>query len=292
MPNDLDQAYEHCRQIARSHARNFYYAFRTLPGPKRNAIYATYAFCRMCDDIADDDLPLEDKERLFARTRELLALSRNGAVEDPVFAALQDATAAYSIPVRYFEDVVDGVETDLTRSRFQTFGELREYCYKVASAVGLICIEVFGYTDPRARDHAIDLGLAMQLTNILRDVREDAERGRIYLPREDMAAFGYSEEELFAGVANERFRRLMQFQAERARGYFAGGKRLIPLLSPRSRACAWVLHGFYSKILDRIEAADFDVFKERINLRDREKLLLMAKLWALSLIPVARRPRR
>ena len=286
MASDLDLAYDHCRQIAKVSARNFYYAFRTLPGRQRRAVHATYAFCRTCDDIADDDLPLEDKERLFAHIREMLLQSRNGTADDPIFVALRDAAETYSIPAHYFEEVIQGVELDLTQSRFDTFDELRAYCYKVASAVGLICIEVFGYTDPSAREYAVDLGIAMQLTNILRDLREDAERGRIYLPRDELAKFGYSEDELFAGVVNDPFRRLMQFQADRARRYFASGRRLVPLLSPRSRACVRVLHDLYSRILDRIESADFDVFKERISLGDREKLLLMAKLWALSLIPI------
>ena len=286
MASDLYLAYDHCRQIAKVSARNFYYAFRTLPGRQRRAVHATYAFCRTCDDIADDDLPLEDKERLFAHVREMLVQSRNGTADDPIFVALRDAAETYSIPAHYFEEVIQGVELDLTQSRFETFDELRAYCYKVASAVGLICIEVFGYTDPTAREYAVDLGIAMQLTNIMRDLREDADRSRIYLPRDELAKFGYSEDELFAGVVNDPFRRLMQFQADRARRYFASGRRLIPLLSPRSRACVRVLHDLYSRILDRIESADFDVFKERISLGDREKLFLMAKLWALSLIPI------
>ena len=288
MSTDLDRAYEHCRQIARDHATNFYYAFRTLPKRKRNAIYATYAFCRICDDIADEDLPLEEKELRFAQTREMLAGSGNGVAASPVFSALSAARADFDLPERHFEEVIEGVEMDLTRNRFETFDDLRGYCYKVASAVGLICIEVFGYEDPRAREYAVDMGLAMQLTNILRDVREDAERGRIYLPLDEMASFGYTEQELLRGTVNEPFRDLMKFQADRARGYFATGSKLIPLLAPRSRACLWVLHALYSRILDRIERADFDVFAERIGLSRTEKLYLMAKLWALSLLPVAR----
>ena len=288
MSTDLDQAYEHCRQIARDHATNFYYAFRTLPKRERNAIYATYAFCRICDDIADEDLPLEEKRRRFAQTRKMLEESGNGAGGSPVFSALGGARADFNIPKRHFEEVIEGVEIDLIQSRFDTFDDLREYCYKVASSVGLICIEVFGYDDPNAREYAVDMGLAMQLTNILRDVREDAERGRIYLPLDEMASFGYTEQELLNGVVNEPFRNLMKFQACRARSYFATGRKLIPLLAPRSRACPSVLHILYSHILDRIERADFDVFAGRIGLSRTEKLFLMAKLWALNLLPVAR----
>ena len=198
MPTELDLAYEHCRRVARAQATNFYYAFRTLPKRQRRAIYAAYAFCRLCDDIADEDLPLDEKRRRFAETREMLRQSGTGGTADsPVFVALGGAQAEFGIPTRLFEEVIEGVEMDLVRSRFDTFDELREYCYKVASVVGLICIEVFGYEDPDAREYAVDMGLAMQLTNILRDVREDAERGRIYLPLDEMAACGYTEDELF-----------------------------------------------------------------------------------------------
>ncbi len=291
MPTELDLAYEHCRRVAREQATNFYYAFRTLPGRQRNAIYAAYAFCRLCDDIADEELPLEEKRRRFAETRELLLASGTGGADSPVFIALGGARAEFGIPVQLFEEVIEGVEIDLVKSRFDTFDELREYCYKVASVVGLICIEVFGYEDPDAREYAVDMGLAMQITNILRDVREDAERGRIYLPLDEMAACGYTEEELFEGVVNEPFRELMRMQARRARDYFESSQRLMPLLAPRSRACPRVLHTLYSRVLARIERADYDVFAERVGLPRTEKLYLMAKLWALSLIPTAR-PRR
>ena len=288
MPTDLDVAYDHCRKVAREQATNFYYAFRTLPARQRNAIYAAYAFCRLCDDIADEDLPLDEKRRRFAETRRMLAESEGGDSGDPVFRALGDARAGFGIPRRLFEEVIEGVEIDLVQSRFETFDDLRGYCYKVASVVGLICIEVFGYEDPAAREYAVDMGLAMQLTNILRDVREDAERGRIYLPLDEMASFGYTERDLFRGVVNDPFRDLMRFQARRARAYFATSRKLMPLIAPRSRACPSVLHTLYSRILDRIERAGFDVFAERIGLGRTEKLYLMGKLWTLSLLPAAR----
>ena len=187
MATELEQAYDHCERIARAQAKNFYYAFRTLPARKRRAIYATYAFCRVCDDIADEDRPGDAKRRLMADTRRLLKQGGNGAVAEPVFMALKDTSESFGIPVRRFEEIIEGVEMDLTRARYRTFDELREYCYRVASTVGLICIEVFGYSDPRAKDYAIDLGLAMQLTNILRDLKEDAQRGRIYIPQDEIA---------------------------------------------------------------------------------------------------------
>jgi len=285
MRTELDRAYDHCQQIAKQHVKNFYYAFRTLPAKKRRAIYAAYAFCRACDDIADDNLPVPEKRRLLAQTRQRLAQSRNGQSHDAVFLAVGDTMHAFAIPLRYFEEIIEGVEMDLVQTRYQTFEELRGYCYKVASVVGLICTEVFGYDDPSAREYAIDLGLAMQLTNILRDIKEDAARGRIYIPLDDMAAFGYPERDLLEGLNNEAFRNLMRSQIARARRYFDSGKRLIPLLAAESRACPAVLQGVYSTILDRIEASGYNVFERRIGLSKPEKLFLAVKLWAGTLIP-------
>jgi phytoene synthase len=279
MTPDLQSAYEHCQRVAREHAKNFYYAFRTLPTDKRNAIYAAYAFCRVCDDIADEDMPPEQQRRLFEETRALLLRASSGTVDDPVFAALGHALSLFDIPVRYFEDVIEGTEMDLSVRRFETFDDLKAYCYKVASAVGLICIEVFGYEGEYAREHAIDLGIAMQLTNILRDVKEDAGRGRIYLPLEDLCRFGYTESELMRGEFKDSFRDLMRFQVCRARRYFEGGNLLVPLVSPESRPCLAALSGVYSALLDRIEDANYQVFDRRISLRASEKLLIVAKLW-------------
>ena len=284
MTGDLDQAYIHCQRIAKSQAKNFYYAFRTLPSAKRRAIYAVYAFCRYCDDVADDGLPPEEKSRLLTETHDRLH-DPVLADDDPVFMALEGAISDFAIPRSYLEDIIRGVEMDLEVSRFETFEDLREYCSLVASAVGLICIEIFGYEDPAAREYAVDFGIAMQLTNIIRDIREDAERDRIYIPLEDISRFGYSERELMESRNNENFRSLMDFQATRARMYFDSGERLLPLLSRESRACAGVLHQLYSRILDRIESTGYDVFEQRIGLSVSEKLLLMARLWAGSVTP-------
>ena len=284
MENDLKTAYDHCKRVTRAEAKNFYYGFRTLPARKRRAIYAAYAFCRLCDDIADGDLPLGEKRRLLGETRGRL-ISPNSADPHPVFVALRDTIDSYSIPMQYFDEVIEGVEMDLTRTRYGTFEELEVYCYRVASAVGLVCIEIFGYTDARAKEYAVDLGLAMQLTNILRDVREDACRGRIYLPLDEMAEFGYTEEDLERSVLNEPFRQLMHFQTARARQRFERGLRILPLVSADSMACLGLLHGVYSSILDLIEASGFDVYSRRVGLPTREKLLLMARLWAASFVP-------
>lgn len=284
MERELKAAYDHCKRVTRAEAKNFYYAFRTLPAEKRRAIYAAYAFCRLCDDIADGDLPTDDKSRLLDETR-----ARLGSDTDvdglPVFLALRDTIEAFDIPVRHFHEIIDGVEMDLTTTRYATFEELRVYCYRVASAVGLVCIEIFGYEDEGAKEYAVDMGLAMQLTNIVRDVREDSLRGRIYVPLDELERFGYTEPDLEHGVVNEPFRRLMEFQAARAREHFERGRRIVPLLSADSRACLALLHGLYSRILDRIEAAGFDVYSRRVGLATHEKLFLLAKLWAVSFIP-------
>lgn len=290
MATELDQAYDHCQRIAKEHARNFYYAFRTLPSKKRRAIYAAYAFCRYCDDVADEELASDEKNRLFAELRHDLAESRSGNSDGPVLQALQDASQAFGIPYEYYEEVIEGVEMDLVKTRFADFEELKAYCYKVASVVGLICIEVFGYEDQNAREYAVDLGIAMQITNILRDVREDAERDRIYLPQDDMAMFGYSERELMEGVVNDAFRNLMAYQVQRARRYFESGKRLFPLLPSESRACPMMLHAVYSGVLDRIEESGYNVFERRIGLSKPEKLLMLARLWAANLIPSMPKP--
>lgn len=287
MPTELDNAYRYCQDIAKSNAKNFYYAFRTLPINKRKAIYAVYAFCRYCDDIADEPRSLSEKHRLFKETQLLLNNSFNRSnTTHPVFKATSHTAQTIGIPLDYFNEVLAGVKMDLTKNRYQNFTELREYCYRVASVVGLICIEIFGYSDPKARNYAIDLGLAMQLTNIMRDIKEDVELNRIYLPMNEISSFGYSETELLARSNTSAFKNVMQVQTRRARQYFENGRKLIPLISRDSRACPATLLNIYNTILDRIEMSDFDVFTKRIGLNTAEKLIIMAKLWATNLIPM------
>ena len=296
----LDSAYDHCQRVAKEHAKNFYYAFRTLPPRKRRAIYAAYAICRLWDDIADDDTPLSEKRRMFAETRRTLAATLSGEtltphsspLTPPEFIALADATTAFSIPIHYYDAILEGVESDLVKTRFADFAELRDYCYKVASVVGLICIEVFGYDDPSAEGYAVDMGIALQLTNILRDLNEDAERDRIYLPQDEMARFGYTDQDLKNRVVNEPFRSLMKYQAERARSYYARSRPLFDMVELESRTCLRVLHEAYAAILDRIEQSGFDVYSQRIGLSASEKLLITARLWigsAALTIPLVRR---
>ena len=282
---DLQAAYQECRQITRREARNFYYAFVLLPSERRRAIYVAYAFCRYCDDAVDSESSIDEKLRRLADLRRLLERCYEGEADEPVFVGLSQVAREYAIPREYFEDVLSGMEADLVKTRYQDFDELRQYCYQVASAVGLICIHIFGFKDERAMAHAIDLGLAMQLTNISRDVKEDLEFGRIYLPQDELARFGCTEEDLRAGRANDAFRELMRFQTQRARTYFQSGFQLLPYLSPRSRACAAVLGRIYSRLLDRIEVAGYDVFSQRVSLSTSEKLGVMARSWAASMWP-------
>jgi len=284
--SDLKLAYDACRAITRREAKNFYYAFLTLPAAKRRAIYAAYAFCRYCDDSVDQETSAEAKMTALAELQANLEDTYSGRTSSPVFLALGDAAKRYDIPRDYFREIILGVESDLVKDRFQNFDELREYCYRVASVVGLICLQIFGYKNDDAKEYAVDLGLAMQLTNIIRDVREDLEMGRVYLPQDEMARFGYSEEDLRNGVRNQAFRELMKFQSQRARDYFDRGFKLLPYLSRRSRACPAVLGALYSKVLDRIEASDYDVLESRVSLTKAEKIGITTKTWLGSMLPL------
>ena len=285
----LQLGYRQSRAITRSEAKNFYYAFLTLPQARRSAIYVVYAFCRHCDDAVDTAGSDHDKLSALANLRFNLGEAYSQRTSDPLFEALADVAFRYDIPEEYLEDVIRGVEADLTKTSYKDFEELRGYCYQVASVVGLICLQIFGYQDAKAKEYAIDLGLAMQLTNILRDVREDLEMGRVYLPQDELSRFGYSEAELRDYAINDAFVALMRFQAERARHYFNSGFQLLPYLSPRSRSCPAVLGRIYSKVLQHIEASDYDVFHERISLSKGEKLRVTAQTWLTTVLPLGRR---
>jgi phytoene synthase len=282
----LQEAYRYCQELAKREAKNFYFGFVLLPPAKRQAIYAGYAFARRCDDIVDSDLDPDEKSRQLAEYRSRLEQCLHGHPSDPIFLALQDTIRRYRIPPEYFWQLIDGVEMDLTVRRYPTFADLRRYCYGVASTVGLISIEIFGYRDSQqARQHAEDLGIALQLTNILRDIREDAERDRIYIPQDEMERFRYSEADILGGIANETSLHLMRFQVERAREYFERGRELLPLLPRRPRACTAVLQGIYSRILERIEARPSAVLRERVSLSGSQKLALAGRELVRSLVP-------
>jgi phytoene synthase len=285
--SELELAYAHCRDLTRREAKNFYYAFVTLPLEKRKAIYAAYAFCRHCDDSVDEAASSEDKLAALAGLQSSLEDTYQGRAPSPMFLALADAAERYAIPEDYFHQIILGVESDLVKSRYRDFDELRQYCYRVASVVGLVCLQIFQYRDEVAREYAVDLGLAMQLTNIMRDVREDWEMGRVYLPQDEMARYGYTEMNLGAGIHNEAFVELLRFQGQRAREYFRSGFRLLPHLSRRSRACPAVLGAIYSRVLDRIEASGYDVLGERrIALSTSEKARITARAWLASTLSI------
>lgn len=286
MSGELDAAYEYCRAFTKHEARNFYYGFLLLPAAQRRAIYAAYAFARECDDIVDGGLVVEEARRLLGLQRKRLDECLAGEPDGPVFEALGDAVTRFQIPHGYFYELVDGVGADLTVRRYADFEALKAYCYGVASIVGLISIEVFGYEGGEgARRHAADLGIALQLTNILRDIREDGERGRVYIPQDEIEACGYSERELLAGVVTPAFRRLVEFQSVRARGYFLEGRKLLPLLPRRARACVGVMAGIYESILAGIQRDPAAIFRRRVGVGTGAKLMLAGRELVRSLAP-------
>ena len=278
MSDELSAAYRYCQAVTRREAKNFYYGFILLPAEQRRAIYAAYSFARDCDDIVDAGLPVEEASARLAAQRELLDRCLEGSPQGPVFLALADVVRRYDIPRDYFHRLIEGVETDLTVRRYATFDELKRYCYLVASVVGLISVEIFGYEGgEEARGHAANLGIALQLTNILRDVQEDLQRGRIYLPEDEMARFCYKGDFLRQGVANEAFHRLMAFQVARAEEYFEEGRMLLPLLPRRARACVGVMAGIYRTILADIARRPETVLRQRVSLSAGQKLALAGR---------------
>ncbi len=236
MNPDLASSYAHCQRIARRAAGNFYYSFLVLPRAKRRAMCALYAFLRATDDLGDSDRSLAERRDALAAWRRELTGALAGASDSAILPALVDTVESYEIPCEYLYDCITGVEMDLDGREYDTFADLEDYCYHVASVVGLACIHIWGFSDPAALEPARRLGIAFQLTNILRDLKEDSERGRVYLPREDLRRFGYTPEELAAGVQNASFRELMNFQIARADDYYRAGAALEPLLSRDSRA--------------------------------------------------------
>ncbi|HZO82875.1 MAG TPA: presqualene diphosphate synthase HpnD [Candidatus Binataceae bacterium] len=275
----LEADYARCATITRRASSNFYYAFMLLPGERRRALYAVYAFCRFIDDIADD-VAVGDPGALLGRWRAELGRVYDGSPTHPISRALAHNVRRYSIPRRYFEEIIDGVEMDLARTRYERFEELRLYCYRVASAVGLICIEIFGYRNPRTRDYAENLGVAFQLTNIIRDVSEDAARGRIYLPLEDLRRFGVSEDDILRGVDSYKFRRLMEFETARARGFYAESQRALAAEDRAAMLCAEAMRSIYSALLERIARKNYGVLGRRHRLSTPRKLYLVGRAWA------------
>jgi len=278
------EAYAYCRGVTRRSGSSFAQAFRLLGAERRGGLDAVYAFCRFVDDIADD-ATRRDPAALLARWRAELERVYTGTPEHPIAVALADAARRFALPRRHFVDLIHGVEMDLERRRYQTFDQLHEYCYLVASTVGLLCIEIFGHRTAAAFDYAKDLGVAFQLTNILRDVHEDAERGRLYLPLEDLARFGCAEDELLAGRYSPRVAALMAFECGRARAYYLRARGSLAPEDRRALAPAEAMRLIYERLLSRIESRRFDVFRERIALPRYEQVGLALAAWGRAQLP-------
>ena len=271
----LAASYAHCRRVARSRARNFYYSFVLLSREQRDAMCAIYAFMRYCDDLSDE--PGSSRERIDQWRAALDQALEGRYGSDPVLPAFHDTVSRCRIPSRYFYEMIEGVTSDLKPRRFETFEQLYRYCYLVASTVGLTTIHVFGFDSPDALVLAEKCGIAFQLTNILRDIGEDAGNGRIYLPAEDLAEFRVSEDDIRARLRTPEFIDLMDFEANRARQYYKESRPLIDLVHTRSRASLRTLISIYSELLDRIERSNYDVFTRRISLSAREKSWIVFK---------------
>jgi phytoene synthase len=277
-PTRLAASYLHCRRVARAAARNFYYGISLLPAEKRDALCAIYAFMREADDISDSSGALDEKQQRLAAYRGALDRALAGEFgSQPAWPAFHHAVAQYRIPSRYLHDLISGTEMDLTVSSYPTFDRLREYCYRVAGTVGLTCIHVFGFEDQRAPGLAEKLGIAFQLTNILRDLPEDAAMGRFYLPQEDLDRFGVNVAELSGPRVGPALWEMMQFETRRAWEFYEEGLQLLPLIHRDSRAALWALARVYSGILIRIEASGYDVFSARPSLSTAEKTWIMLR---------------
>ena len=286
--SQLAVAYSVCRGITRREAKNFYYAFMVLPKPKRRALCAVYAFMRRCDDISDDTILSirERRDKLESWLNDVHRALAGQPTDDPVLLALTDTQRRFRIPPELLDQLAFGTAMDVQQEpehpggltvQYRTFDELYVYCYRVASVVGLVCIRVFGYRDAGAEPLAERLGLAFQLTNIIRDVKEDAAMGRVYLPQEDLVNYGISADEFRAASDPARFRMLLAMEADRAREYYASGEELIPLIDEDSQPALWVLATIYRSLLEKIALKQYDVFSEKVRLTTREKLMILGK---------------
>jgi 15-cis-phytoene synthase len=273
----IEESYAFCERVARTQAKNFYYSFLLLSRPQRQAMCAIYAFMRYCDDLSDAE-GVSDRAGAIARWEADLDSALAGSPpKNPLWPAFSDAVAHYRIPHEYFRAMIRGVSSDLEPRHIQTFQELYDYCYHVASVVGLTIIHIFGFNDPRALELAERCGVAFQLTNILRDVREDAEHGRVYLPVEDLEKFGVKAEELSGAAISPALRNLLAFEAERARKYYQEARPLTDLVDSRSRASLKALIGIYSRLLERISNSGYEVLGERVRVPAWEKIWILAR---------------
>jgi phytoene synthase len=272
--------------ITRRSRSNFYYAFLALPRPRREALYAVYAFCRTVDDIADEagaaGPDAQRRELADWRAEVARCYEPGDAPRHPLARRLAVAVSGYAIPRTALEAIIEGVEMDLDRRTYETADDLYPYCYRVASAVGLACIAIFGYTDPRTRDYAVNLGIALQLTNIIRDVGADARAGRVYLPQDDLRTFGVTVEDLREGRLTDRFGKLMAHHADRARGFYHAAWAAFPAADARSLVAAEIMGRIYWALLGEIEARGFRVFGERVTVPARRKMAIALRCWAAA----------
>jgi 15-cis-phytoene synthase len=278
LTGSVEESYRYCQHVARDRAKNFYYSFLLLEKPQRGAMCAIYAFMRHCDDLSDDPSSRDASQlqQSIALWRVELDRALHGhAGESPIWPAFCDSVARYAIPHRFFHEMIDGVLSDIKPREVETYEELYQYCYQVASVVGLTIIHIFGFQSVRALLLAEKCGVAFQLTNILRDVREDAEAGRVYLPREDLRRFGVSSDQLRLGMENDRFRSLMQFEAQRARACYEESAPLTDLIEKKSRRSLWALREIYLRLLARIEKSNYSVLTRRVSVPKRTKLALL-----------------
>lgn len=265
--------------IEKNKRSNFYYSFLFLPKPKREAINVVYAWCRVADDIVDEEENISTKRQRLLQWAKEFDHGIDGRSQYALVNTLAQIIRRFNIPLHHFQELIKGMEMDLLNTRYRTFDDLKLYCYRAASTVGLICTEIFGYKHVNAKDYAVNLGIALQLTNILRDVASDAKRGRIYLPKEDLERFGYSEEELLSGTYNEKFYQLMKFESERARAYFTEAIKHLSEDDKPLFIAALIMQEIYSRLLKDIERAEYNVFAHRIRISNVKKLLITANVW-------------
>lgn len=270
------------RKLARATASNFYYSFLLLPRDQRRAIKDVYEFCRLLDDVVDEDQAGRNPYAELEYWRGEVEACYRGAPTSEFTEQLLTSIEEFALPKQPFLDLIDGMEMDLKWHSYQTFADLREYCYRAASAVGLICIEIFGYESARTREYAVNLGLALQLTNILRDLKEDIGRGRIYIPLEDLERFGYSEHELRINHFNAPFIELMKYEHARALSYFEKASASLPGGDRPSMFAAEIMSAIYKELLDQIPAVGFDVFRNRLTVSKSRRLQIALRIWFKS----------
>ncbi len=274
----LEESFAWCHRVSRSKARNFYYGMKLTPEPKRSAMYAIYAWMRMADDLADGAGDLDEKTRrieAFRRHTHAAVLEDGPLPDEPMWPAVRQTLRDYDIPLTYLDDMIEGQLLDQRKTTYRTFEELYDYCYKVASVVGLVCLQVWGYRDGQATlKMAEQRGIALQLTNILRDVAEDASRGRVYLPQEDLEAFHVTPADLASRKPGPAFTRLMQFEVQRAMRYYEQSQGLEEHLDASCRATSWAMMRIYRGLLDKIAAEPQQVLRQRIRLSSLQKLFI------------------